>query len=106
VIALSASRQIHSPASPRDQPAFSRTSPAGAAVSSALADATRRGRLVPAYDRIVVAAATSQTDGLRLEEVAWLLEHAASTAGVATYRRHPGPSSGRRICSLRSRAGT
>lgn len=28
------------------------------------------------YDRIVVAAATSRTDGLSPEEVAWLLEHA------------------------------
>jgi hypothetical protein len=28
------------------------------------------------YDRIVVAAATSRTDGLSPEDVAWLLEHA------------------------------
>jgi hypothetical protein len=28
------------------------------------------------YDRIVVAAATARTDGLRSDEVAWLLEHA------------------------------
>lgn len=28
------------------------------------------------YDRIVVAAATAHTDGLKAEEVAWLLEHA------------------------------
>jgi hypothetical protein len=28
------------------------------------------------YDRIVVAAATGRTDGLRSDEVAWLLEHA------------------------------
>jgi Universal stress protein family len=28
------------------------------------------------YDRIVVAAATGRTDGLRAEDVAWLLEHA------------------------------
>lgn len=28
------------------------------------------------YDRIVVAAGTAHTDGLRADEVAWLLEHA------------------------------
>jgi nucleotide-binding universal stress UspA family protein len=34
------------------------------------------------YDRIVVAAATSRTDGLSPEEVAWLLEHAAGEVVV------------------------
>ena len=28
------------------------------------------------YDRIIVAAATAQTDGLGSADVAWLLEHA------------------------------
>lgn len=34
------------------------------------------------YDRIVVAAATSRTDGLSSDEVAWLLEHATGEVVV------------------------
>lgn len=34
------------------------------------------------YDRIVVAAGTANTDGLRGDEVAWLLEHAPGEVAV------------------------
>jgi hypothetical protein len=34
------------------------------------------------YDRIVVAAATARTDGLRAADVAWLLEHAPGEVAI------------------------